>query len=483
MWRRDLENTIGRGETAESRIEAPLFAGFILTLCALVFAVQLTLQNQQFTIALGVSLFVFGITIARVEYGLYILVVAMLLSPEIEAGAVGTHNENSVNLRYDDILIIVIFFGVIAKQAFEGHPRLWRANPVNAGIFAYFGVCIISTILALRRNVEAWDAPVAAFVMLKMLEFYLVFFMVGTAVNSVREIRRQLTVFFVVSLIVSLYAILSIGRIDRVSAPFEAGGTEPNTLGGYLLIVICIAVSIALSAPTRRTRAAYFAVAIVAIVPFMHTLSRASYVALAVALLTLGILSRRTALVVTVGAILLASPYIMPDTVIDRVTSTFDEGGQHVVVAGKETDLRVDKSTYERIYVWEKVRFNLTVWPWFGGGVSWETVLDSQYARVLLETGLIGFAAYLFLLYRLLRTGREAYLWSGDWLVKGLAFGTVAATVGLMIHSFGTISFLIVRIMEPFWFLMALTVVGRSLAIEEHARRLETENAQVQLAA
>ena len=46
------------------------------------------------------------------------------------------------------------------------------------------------------------------------------------------------------------------------------------------------------------------------------------------------------------------------------------------------------------------------------------------------------------------------------------------ATAALIIHSFGTISFLIVRIMEPYWFLIALTVSIRNEAIAVHTNRL-----------
>ena len=47
-----------------------------------------------------------------------------------------------------------------------------------------------------------------------------------------------------------------------------------------------------------------------------------------------------------------------------------------------------------------------------------------------------------------------------------------ATSLGLIAHSFGTISFLIVRIMEPFWFLIALTCVAREIAILDHQNRV-----------
>jgi O-antigen ligase len=122
------------------------------------------------------------------------------------------------------------------------------------------------------------------------------------------------------------------------------------------------------------------------------------------------------------------------------------------------------------------VKFTLRIAPWFGGGVAWGKVLDSQYARVVMETGLFGLAAFLFLQYRVLRTSREAFHWTKNWMGRGVALGASAATIGLIAHSLGTISFLIVRIMEPYWFLIALTVVVRAVVIEDHMRQVQAEN-------
>jgi hypothetical protein len=53
--------------------------------------------------------------------------------------------------------------------------------------------------------------------------------------------------------------------------------------------------------------------------------------------------------------VLVASPFLMPQSVRERVAYTFRESnGQVVTVAGRDTGLQVDTSTYERIYVWEK---------------------------------------------------------------------------------------------------------------------------------
>jgi hypothetical protein len=49
---------------------------------------------------------------------------------------------------------------------------------------------------------------------------------------------------------------------------------------------------------------------------------------------------------------------------------------------------------------------------------------------------------------------------------RGLALGFVAGTVGLLGHAIGASPFIIVRIMEPFWFFAAIVALS-GLAQEE----------------
>ncbi len=468
------ERGIGRGEIPESRLELPFFALIMVVCSFILFFLHLRLGNQSLTLALAISLFVFGATVVRVEFGVYVLVLAMMLSPEI---VTDTSGENNLKIRYDDLLIIVIFVGVMVKLAFEGRFQLWRPSPINAGIVAYYSICILSTLLALERNLGAWNRRDAFFVMLKMLEFYLIFFLVSQAVRDRNQIRNQLILFFLVALVVSAYGISTIPVEDRVGAPFDEGGTEPNTLGGYLTLVMCMALGLFTQAPKIYQKAILAGIASVAFVPFLYTLSRASYVAFLVGVVVLCLCSRQYVLLVIIAVILGASSLVMPEKVQERVRYTFQQGsGEEVVVAGQSTGIQVDKSTNERILVWRKVRFILRLGPQYfllGAGVSWESVLDSQYARIILETGILGILAFGFMQFRILKTIRESYRWTDDWMGRGLGMGAFAVALALLVHGLGTISFLIVRIMEPYWFLMALIVVIRENALAKHWERFQ----------
>lgn len=463
------ERGIGRGEAAEGQIDAPLIVVILAPCLLVILGVHFYFDNLAYTFATGVSILFFGITLLRVEWGIYLLTIAMMLAPEISAGVVGVSAQRTLSIRYDDVLIIVIFIGVTIKHGYEGRARLWMPNPINLPICIYYAICLVSTMLALRLSLPAWDSRTAAFVLLKMLEFYLVFWMVGNAIETRTQIRRQLIVYFTVAAIVAAFCIASMRDNQRVSAPFDIGGTEPNTLGGYLVVTMCIALGLFLESRNKRARIFLVCAFAIAFYPFLFTLSRASYLALIAGGLAMGAMRRNYILIAIVLLALIFSRMVMPDAVRERVNYTFQEsGGVPVSMMGRDLGFNVDKSTYERIYVWQKVRYNLRFWPWFGGGVEWDRVLDSQYARVIIETGFFGLIAFLFLQFRIFKTTYESYVWSRDPLVRGLALGCSAVVIALIVHSFGTISFLIVRIMEPFWLLVAMATVGREIAIREH---------------
>src|SRR6185295_8237708 len=99
--------------------------------------------------------------------------------------------------------------------------------------------------------------------------------------------------------------------------------------------------------------------------------------------------------------------------------------------------------------------------PIFGWGVTGWHFLDSQYFRSLSETGLFGFSTLVFLLYRVLRMAFASLkaMQDRDPFYYALAAGFIAGTVGLMVHAIGSNTFIIVRIMEPFWLVCALVYV------------------------
>jgi O-antigen ligase len=202
----------------------------------------------------------------------------------------------------------------------------------------------------------------------------------------------------------------------------------------------------------------WFALAALTLVPLLYTLSRTSWLAAMPMLLTLILLSpRRLILIVGVGCAIILGSAVFPQQVLDRYDYTFHapEARGNVSVGGA----RFDTSTSARVESWG---YGIRGWmkrPLLGYGVTGFAFMDAQYVRVLVEGGLCGLIAFLWMLWRILRTAWSTYRQSLGTRFEGLALGYVAGFIAMITHCIGANTFIIVRIMEPFWFLTAIVTI------------------------
>jgi hypothetical protein len=63
----------------------------------------------------------------------------------------------------------------------------------------------------------------------------------------------------------------------------------------------------------------------------------------------------------------------------------------------------------------------------------------------------------------------------GDPEERGLVLGFLAGFVGLLVHAFGSNTFIIVRIMEPFWLITGIVMMLPILEAKERAAAAATK--------
>jgi O-antigen ligase len=204
-------------------------------------------------------------------------------------------------------------------------------------------------------------------------------------------------------------------------------------------------------------------------IPFVFTLSRTSYVGAIPAMVAMAVLSSRRR--VMIGALivgLVASPLVFalfPDTVMKRVRYTFEpERGQPTVRVGA---VGLDPSTSARLISVQQAFEGWTHRPIFGYGVTGFAFMDQQFARTLVETGIVGLATFLVLVWAVLKAGVGSFRVLRVPEERGLVLGFVAGTIGLLRHAVGANTFIIVRIMEPFWFFAAIVIALPGLVLAE----------------
>jgi O-antigen ligase len=415
---------------------------------------------------LAAALAVFLIVFVRIEFGLYLVIFSMLLSPQLGSGGMVAEGRRIV-IRSEDILLLVVAFSWLAKTAVNKELGLTLKTPLNRPILAYVAATAIATLIGYMTGTVAGFG--GAFYVLKYVEYFVVYYMVVNNLIDRRQAWRLVTAAFLTAVIVSLIGLTQIPSGQRVSAPFEGKEGEPNTFGGYLLLLIAVAGGIALETARVRTRAIYLGLAGLMSIPFMFTLSRTSYVGAIPAVAVMGVLSSRRRLMV--GALivgLVASPIVisvLPESVTKRVHYTFEpERGQPTVRVGA---VGLDPSTSARLISVQQAFEGFTQRPIFGYGVTGFAFMDQQFARTLVETGIVGFVTFLALVWAVLKAGVVSMRSLTIPEDRGLALGFVAGTVGLLGHALGANTFIIVRIMEPFWFFAAIVVALPGLAQAE----------------
>jgi len=444
--------------------KAALLAGLLGSL--LVLSLWVTRAPLEVPVVATVAAVLFLATLLHAEAGLVILIASMLLSPEIPlggAGGGGLEGSRSVILRTEDLVLLLVGFAWVARMAIHKDLGAIRRTRLNVCIFAFSACCLLSTLIGIETG-RVRPLLGLCFVA-KYVEYFIIFFITVNYVRTGAQLRRLLLAVLVTAALIAAYAWWQIPSGVRPSAPFEGPEGEPNTLGGYLVLVFSVACALALTLPgeMRRLRRASALLSLFVIPPLLATLSRSSWIGLSASLLTLVFLSpkRRT----LIGAVIVASTllfFVHPKSIEDRVLYTF-QGEDPSAQAGR---LKLDPSSSARLSSWGDALRGFVQHPLAGWGITGYGFLDAQYFRILVELGALGLLAFFLLVGSAATSFHRAYLTLPDPLHRALGLGMTAGLAGLLGHSVGTNTFMLIRIMEPFWLLTGLVVASLSFPPE-----------------
>lgn len=429
---------------------------------------------MDFAFVLAIALAVFLVVFIKTEFGLYLVIFSMLLSPELGSGGGGIAEGRRIIIRSEDVLLLVVAFSWFAKTAVNKELGLTLKTPLNRPIMLYIAVHAIATLVGYATGTVSGLG--GFFYVLKYVEYFVVYYMVVNNLTDRPQAWRLVIAAFLTAVIVSLIGAAQIPSGQRVSAPFEGQEGEPNTLGGYLLFMMAVAGGIALETTRLRVRVVCLALIALMGLPFIYTLSRTSFLGVPFVLAGLTLLSTRRRLMGGVMLlVIVTSPLVvvlLPKPVVSRILYTFEpEAGQATVRLGR---VAFDPSTSARFVSMQQALEGWAKRPILGYGVTGFGFMDAQYFRTLVETGVIGLAIFLWLVWSTFRSGVTSFRTLTNPEERGLALGFVAGLLGLLVHAIGANTFIIVRVMEPFWFFAAVVIALPMLAAQEAAAPRET---------
>ena len=392
--------------------------------------------DLHFVIGAAAGFLVYIVTFIDLTLGLAILIACVGLSPELSIGGIQ-------NLRLEDFVVPALLVSWVTKRLQQRIPLapllVFPALPLYAG-----GI-VLSTLLGVASGTTAFSTSVLF--MGKFLEFFLIYVLLVNNVRQREEFRALATFTLLVALASALMVASSFAGSEgtRMNGPL---GETANMYGGYLILNLSLAVGLFLHASSTSGRMLAGAAIVFLGIPLLYTYSRTSFAAIVVATLLFGFLKDRRllGLAAVVGVMTLIAA---PESILNRIVSISG-------VANGDTP----SSWESRTYAWEMLGKKTALEsPLMGFGLASVQLgmVDNEYVRVFIDTGIVGLGLFLWVLARLaLYATRAVDRLRPETFERGYASGYWIAFVAMAVHAIGATSYTSIRTMECFIVLTGL---------------------------
>lgn len=301
----------------------------------------------------------------------------------------------------------IVFY--VLKKILE---RVWLPDNILAKpLFVYFAVCAVSVIFSVNLSISL-HALIG-----KLLQGVLFFFVVFESINSAKRVRAAAYIILAASLLLGIDGIYQyffhvdflrcrkLYNLPRISGPFRVS----TDFGTYLAVVIPLAVCLWGYFRDRLRRCLSAGIFFLLFSCLILTVSRGAWFAAFGALLFISIWLRRTLFFVAVlPLIALAIAKVSQNTMMDtRLHNMFGF---------------LDVSGVDRLAIWKAAINMIKGHPWLGAGLgtfmfNFQKAAEGYshpniipyahncYLQIMAETGVLGFAAFMFALVLLFHKG------------------------------------------------------------------------------
>lgn len=390
--------------------------------------------------AAAVALPVYLLAMSDPILGIAITIACIGFSPELTIGSVR-------NLRVEDFVVPGLLLGWLLRAGRDRTP-LAKTHLWGPTVLALLAISLSTIAGSVFKTAPFFFALM---IVGKYLEYLAIYIVIVNLVKTEGEIRA-LGIFSILVAVGTTF--LNVGSsiseatsdaIERVQGPL---GETANIYGAYVGMNLLLALGLFLHAPSGSGRIVTGAAVVVLGICILFTYSRASYVAVAGAILIYGAFkSRRLLLILALLAVVL--PTLAPRTVLDRMATV---GG---VAAGPDPS-----SWAARLEAWE-MAWNRMSAPdlVFGNGIYSIAFgdVDSEYVRILVDTGFVGLALAALIQFRLGRLAYRTHEALGEYtFAKGYMAGYLMLFLSMLIHAIAATTFSAIRSMETFMVLSGL---------------------------
>lgn len=387
---------------------------------------------------------------------LFFLAAAVALSPSFSAGMV--EGERIIEVRIEDILIVILGLVWIANFLISRKKKI-KKPPLLLPILAWLGIGFFSILTNwISGNIELARG---FFYFLKEIEFFFLYFYLFYHIKNVSSVKLVINTWIFLGIINVLIIVSQLTQGIRYGrygpGLFKEVGPFPS--GGFFLILFIFLFNIFLYYYSRLN------------------ISKIKKFILVICILSLiiGVISSgsRTAILALILVVALSvffyqlkcgglKPFFIGLILLLLV-------GAGLIIISEQVSYilaleHLPTSLDERIGIWERQLAAFSNSPFntiFGMGKSvWLTTEEShnQYVRNFVETGIIGSLIFFILIFAIIKKAFQGFLLGKDRILVGLSAGLLVATLTMLLVSIPNDAFMIVKVMEIYWFFTALTM-------------------------
>ncbi len=402
-----------------------------------------------------------------------ILVIAISVTPRIHVGTL--QYDRRVDLRYEDFAIaLVLYLWLLA--AFMG-KRIYLRSPISKPLLFYVMVSIISTVVGVYAG---WvEGTRAFFYALKELEYFILFLVILNSLFLERDLMVTAWAIILLSMANNVYSFFQIatGNFKGLYGVALIGEDSPFGIGGYLSMCFLLSISL-ISSGFLRAIKSNFLKGMVLVNTFacmfslIYTGSRAFIYGTTAAFLAFLLVRReRRVLVFLLFIIVVVSVFYYNSTVSPELP---DQRPilERILSLGKARESYLDR--LERAY--RPVVAMLSRNPITGFGKSilgykgMPTEAHNSVLRVLLEVGILGLAAFIWLIAEIIRMSARILRRDASPIINAVSMTCLLSTVSIIVASLVQDAFTPVKVNEMYWIIVGMAAVaGRLLERTEDA--------------
>lgn len=356
------------------------------------------------------------------------------------------------------LLLVLLSLGSLFLKAVTQEDFKFRYSNMNIWILLLVLVYFVSAVTSISK-LESRN------IFMLITAFILFYFILINSVDTKSKLKMLIYVFIISATCASIYGIYqykfgdvySQAWIDedkfedirmRVYSTFE----NPNVFGEYLILVIPIIAALIFDEKGFMKKLILFGMFAINCLALIYTFSRGCWLGIIFGIAILAIIKDRRFILLGVIA-LLASPLILPETIINRFMSIGD---------------MTDSSTSYRVYIWFGTIAMLKDYWLSGvglGNTSFNRVYPiysyngvvaphshNLYLQLMAEHGIVGFIIFIEIIYNFYKEAAISMSKRKNIVLAGI----ISGMAGFLLESMFDYTWYNYRVILIFWTVIAL---------------------------